>query len=355
MKMLSACWLLMIIITICSCRNTAEKKSSINDSLSAAELADPQLKLLTERINADPNDPENYFLRSAAFLQNNNLPAAFRDLSTAIALDSTNLKYYFAMADLSLRGGSAEAAAKDFRRVLERDPQNMEAIIKLSKVYFYDKDYTNSLSMLMKAEEVDPSNAEIWFVRGLNMKEMGDTSRAITSFQKAVAMKSDFYDAYIQLGLLHLNRPGEIAARYFDNAIRLDSLNAEAYYDKAKFYQDRGERAWAGRRPAEAHANYQAAKAVYRQLIAVNPQYEFAYFNTGFICLRQDSLEQGYRMFDFAIKVNPQYAEAYYYRGLVSLEKGNEDAALSDFRQALVLKPDYEPAKRAIEETSGSK
>lgn len=352
MKFTGAACLLTAVLIVSACKNRAEKNLPKTDTLSSQELSDPQIKALTDRISRDPNNPENYFLRSGAFLQTNNFRAAYQDLSMAIALDSSNLSYYFAMAELSLRSGSAPGAVTAFQQVLRREPDNREAIIKLSKVYFYDKDYSNSLIQLSHAEELDPSNAEIWFVRGLNLKEMGDTTRAILSFQKAVTLKADFYDAFIQLGLMYSNRPGETAARYFDNAIRLDSMSTEAYYDKAKFYQDRGERYFVSENFTAADSSFEQSKSVYRQLIAVNPQYEFAYFNMGFIYLRQDSLDPGYRMFDFAIKANPQYAEAYYYRGLISLEKGNKEPAMADFRQALILKPDYALAEKELNNSS---
>ncbi|MFI5135575.1 MAG: tetratricopeptide repeat protein, partial [Chitinophagales bacterium] len=268
---------------------------------------------------------------------------------------SSNLKYYFAMADLSLKGGSAKEAIADFNQILHRDPKNLEAIIKLSKVYFFDQDYSNSLVQLAKAEELDKNNSEIWFVRGLNLKEMKDSTQAIAAFQHAVTLKQDFYDAYIQLGLLTSNKPSHLAAQYFDNAIRLDSTNAEAYYDKGKFYQDRGDAAFGNNKMDDADENYALAKSVYHQLIGANPQYENAYFNLGFILTRQDSLDKAYRMFDYAIKVKPDFAEAYYYRGLIEQQQGNKEQAQSDFRQAITLKPDYDLAQKELNSLGSSK
>jgi tetratricopeptide (TPR) repeat protein len=170
---------------------------------------------------------------------------------------------------------------------------------------------------------------------------MGDTSKAIASFQKAVQVKQDFYDAYMQLGLLTSNKPGSLAPRYFDNAIRLDSFSAEAFYGKAKFYQDQKQ--------------YEKAKAIYHDLVAKDPQYEQAYFNIGFIYIQQDSIDKAYRMFDYAIKVAPTYPEAYYYRGLCSLVLGNKDQAESDFRQALTLKPGYEMAQKELDNLQKNK
>ena len=348
MKIFVAARLIFLSLVQFSCHEKTENTQKQVDTLSQKDLADPQIKALTDKIQGDPDNPENYFLRSNVFLANNNIKAAFSDLSMAIALDSSNNKYYFAMADLSLKGGSADAALVAFNQILHRDPKNKQALIKLSKVYFFQKDYSQSLIQLAKVEELDKNNAEEWFVRGLNLKEMGDTVRAVASFQKAVTIKQDFYDAYVQLGLLSSKKPSQIAAQYFDNAIHIDSSNVEAMYDKGKFFQDRGDAAYDKNNFTRANDNYEKAKAVYHELIAQNPQYQYSYFNLGFIYVRQDSLDKAYRMFDYAIRVSPSYAEAYYYRGLVSLEKRNKDQAKADFQQALTLKPDYQLAQKEL-------
>ena len=184
---------------------------------------------------------------------------------------------------------------------------------------------------------------------GMNYEELGDTTRAIAAFQKCVQYKQDFYDAFMQLGLLHSAQKKNLAPSYFDNAIRLDSSKAEAWYAKAKYYQDQGAVADKKKNITEAKTNYEEAKKTYRELIIKNPQYEFAYFNLGFIYLQQDSIDKALRHFDLATKVSPQYAEAYYYRGLCELVKGQKEQAESDFQQTLNLKPDYKAAQDELD------
>ncbi|MEO6168159.1 MAG: tetratricopeptide repeat protein [Chitinophagales bacterium] len=325
---------MVVIFIFTSCNHSGEVKKDAIDSLASKDASDPQIKTLTEKIKADPKNPEQYFLRSNVFLQIGNIPASFHDMSTAIALDSSNAKYYFAIADIYLKGGSADGAIDAFHHIIDGDGKNSEAMIKLSKVYFYKKEYKNSMDQLARVQELDKDNFETWFIRGLNFKEMGDTNRAITSFQKSVQIKPDFYDGYMQLGLITSNNKMSSAPQYFDNAIRIDSTSAEAHYAKAKFYQDHGE--------------IEKAKSTYQRLITVNPQFESSYFNLGYIYIKEDSIDKAYRMFDYAIKVKPAYAEAYYYRGLCSEEKGNAEQAIADFRQALTLKPGYELAQKEL-------
>ena len=96
---------------------------------------------------------------------------AFKDLSQAINLDSTNLQYYHAIAEVYLKGGSADRAIKTYNRIIQLNPKDTNAYMKLSKVYFYDKDYKSSMKTLQQLQNMDPNNVEVWFVRGLNLKE----------------------------------------------------------------------------------------------------------------------------------------------------------------------------------------
>lgn len=146
----------IILITASSCQRTndVDAKEGL-DSLAKKDSINPQINALSEKIKKDPSNPDNYFIRSNVFVQLNNLPAAFKDISQAIALDSTNLKYYFAIADVYLNGGSADGAIDAFRTIIRLDPKNVDAIVKLSKVYYYKKDYKSSLSELAKVQELD--------------------------------------------------------------------------------------------------------------------------------------------------------------------------------------------------------
>lgn len=352
------CFLLILLssnlyFTGCSCNHTTNRQT---DSTDTSDIPESNLiKSLSEKIKNEPDNPENYYQRSMAYLHDKAIKNSYEDMQMAIKLDSSNAKYYLAITDIYMTGGYADGAVQALHTLIRRQPDNKEAITKLSKVYFYQKDYNNSLTQILALLKKDESNPEAYFILGMNYKEMRDTVRAIASFQKAVQRKENFYDAYMQLGLLHSNIKSNTAPKYFDNAIRIDSSSAEAYYAKAKYYQDIAMDAKKRKNAVAVTQNFENAKKVYRELIGKDPQHENAYFNTGFIYLQQDSVDKAYKYFDFAIKVSPQYAEAYYYRGLCSELKGNTLQAKSDIENALALKPDYTLARNELENLNKKK
>ncbi len=330
----------------CSCNQTADPHE---DSLTAVIQGNKQLKDITTQISDDPKNAELYYQRSLAFAQIDSLRFAYDDIERAIEMDSANVKYHFLLTDIFLQGNYAEGAIGELQTIINLQPDNLIAKAKLAKVFLFVKDHQSSLSQIDEMLKANDNNPDAYFLMGMNYKELKDTTRAIAAFQKCVQYNQDFYDAFMQLGLLHSAQSKNLAPSYFDNAIRLDSNKAEAWYAKAKYYQDKGHDADLAKNKSEVKLNYEAAKKTYRELIFKNPQYEFAYFNLGFIYIQQDSIDKALRHFDLATKISPQYAEAYYYRGLCELMKGQNDQAAIDFQQTLNLKPDYTAAQEELD------
>lgn len=326
-------WFSYSIFSLYSCTCNSDK-SNKQDSLIIPYLNDPIIKALTDKISKDRNNPELYFQRSQEFFRMQKVLPAFKDIERAIELDPNNKAYYFFKADLLLSDGYGTGAKDALVKILAMDPYDKEAITKLAKVYLYMKDYQNSLMQVKKLVDMDKSNFEPYFIAGLNYKQMKDTAKAIEQFKTVLQFKPDFYDAYMQLGLLSSAQKSPLATQYFDNAIRIDSTIPESYYAKAKYYQDQNK--------------FKEAKATYRKLISISPQHANAFFNIGFIYILEDSIQKAKKYFDYAIKVNPIYADAYYYRGLCESELGEIEYAKSDLTQCLALDPDNEKAQSLL-------
>lgn len=86
---------------------------------------------------------------------------------------------------------------------------------------------------------------------------------------------------------------------------------------------------------------WQAAVAVYTEVLNEAPDFPEAHTKLGFALYRSGDVEEGLRQAKAALAVTPQNAEAHKVAGLclVALEKG--DAALTEYKEALRIKPDY--------------
>lgn len=332
-------FMVSLMLTRCNCHSTSSSKKN-SDTTAVEDINNTQIKDLTDKIANNPT-AENYFDRSSVYMTLKNYKASYKDLLKATSLDSTNAKYFAAMGIACIKGNFIPGAIEPLNKSLKLDPTDKDIRLSLAQSYFYLRDYPNSLAQLHLILDQDKHESRAFFYEGMNFKEMGDTTKAISSLQNAVAENPQYFEAYMELGLLCTAKKNVLAPQYFDAALRLDSLSAEAYYGKAKYFQDMKEDA--------------KAKKVYRELIKKDAFNEHAYFNIGFIYLTEDSILEAYKYFNYSVKVKPQYAEGYYYRGICQDMLGRHAQALDDIDQAIALKPDFTEAKETYDKLTKKK
>ncbi len=169
----------------------------------------------------------------------------------------------------------------------------------------------------------------------------------------------------LQRGLAHLQGipAGKAAHLSQDNA----TVRYELHYHLGIAYR------WTN--PAEAEAHYQAAvqqsippklklgaynnwgnllqakghltgaKAVYQQVLQIDPNFATGHYNLGMALKALGDLAGAIAAYQQAIGLKPDYAEAYQNLGVALLKTGNLPASLSAFRQAITLHEQQQPSE----------
>jgi tetratricopeptide (TPR) repeat protein len=93
-----------------------------------------------------------------------------------------------------------EDAISSFRRVIELDPNHVEAHNYLGSVYFLAERPNDAISALRRAVELDPSYTESYLNLGLVYKETGNSREAAEMFRRYLSMapEGDSTAAYVQ-------------------------------------------------------------------------------------------------------------------------------------------------------------
>jgi len=321
--------LLLLIGFLSACDSSGSQENS-------AEVPgeDPGLQTLNEQIAGQPANDELYFQRAKYYYEQEGYDEAITDLERALELDSTRVDYHHLLADVYLDYYKSYEALKTLEQAADQFPSSIRTLLKLSEFQLILKQHEASMRTVDRILKQDPQNAEAYFMFGLNFEELGDTLRAINSYQQAVELDPDILDAWISLGQLHAGLGNDIAARFFDNAIRIAPQEPQAYFAKAAYLTDKN--------------RLQDALEVYDELIRISPQFTAAYFNSGLLYMDLDSLGRARQMFDMAVKVDPAYVKAYYYRAVSREMTGDLAGAKTDYEQALRLAPDLEAAEEAL-------
>lgn len=318
-----------------SCTTKTNEKELMNSNLTDAGN-DTVLLAFNEQIRKNPNDPEIYHERALYYFeQKKDVEAAFADMRRVFSIDTTNAKYFITLADLYLAKGMAGNVKASLNKAIEIDSKNTTAYTKLAEMNLYIKDYNACLKAADDVLKIDVYNPRAYFIKGMAFKELGDSAKAVSSFQTVVEQDPEYYNAYIQLGLLYSAIKNPLALDYLNNALNIQPQSIEAYYAIAMFFQETG--------------NVNKAIEVYNTILKIDSTYNDAHFNLGYIAMvMQNDMAKAIKHFSDNISFHPNNYEAFYMRGLCYERMKDKASAERDYRQALNLYPQYDNAAIAL-------
>ncbi len=288
----------------------------------------PEIAKVTAQIGVDSLNPELYYQRAQFWLEHKDAGKAIEDANHAIRLKPGNSKYYVAQADAYLVMGKAKLCREALQKAIDLNSEETEAYLKMAELNLYFRDYTQVFMYVQKALDVDPNIAKAHFIRGFAFKERGDTVGAIKSYQKSIDLNQNYYEAYIQLGMLYSVKKNKLALDYLNNALRIKPSSAEALYFEGMYYQETDD--------------LNKALELYNKIVKTDPNYKFAYFNMGYIHMYFLRVyDKACQYFTSAIQIDPAYVEAYYNRGYSLELAGDVEKARTDYNKAIELRPGY--------------
>lgn len=320
---------------------SAKKPAAVADTLSAVRKLTPEIEDLSVRIAGAPGNADLYYARGNAYLSYGNSKYALIDYRKAYSLDSNASQNAIGLSECLFEVNDVDAAIRTLEQFLARHPDNADAWIDLGTDFFLlpQPRYKDALNALNQVVRLDIQNADAYFYKGLIYKELGDTAKAISNFQTCTQTDPDYYNAFMQLGILFSARRDPLAIQYFDAAIAINDTSSEASYARAKFLQDNG--------------NLRDAIDNYRDIISRNPQDADAIYNLATIYYGMDSIGKAYRFFELAIAQDPARALAYYGKGLCAEDMKKTQEAVSLYTQALNLDPGIKDAEKRLKKLNG--
>lgn len=167
--------------------------------------------------------------------------------------------------------------------------------------------------------------------QGLELAGHGELQQAADCFRKAIALKSDYYEAYNNLGVILAGlKLLEEAANSFREAVRLRPDNADIYNNLGVILKDLGD--------------LDEAEVYLRRGINLKSNFPDAYNNLGLVLKATHQLMQAEESLRQAIMLQPDFPEAYNNLGLVLQDSGRLDEAEVNLRQAITLRSNYPEA-----------
>jgi tetratricopeptide (TPR) repeat protein len=318
--------LLIIVFVVSSCGNGNLNK----DAVTSNDSTPPDIRSINDKINSDRNNADLYVERAKAYLAHKEFETAINDVKIALNIDSSKASYYIFLSDLYFTQNKTRDTRDMLRKAMKLDTTNVEAIMKYSQLFYLLRKYDTAIFFVNRSLHFDRANAVANFQKGMILKEAGDTAKSISSFQSAVELNSDYFDAYMQLGMLFSVKKNPLALEYFSTAHKVQPKSIEALYGKGKFFQD--------------VKDYDNALKTYEELLEVAADNQDATFNIGAIYFEQKKYDDAIQKFDLTLKRDENFYRGYYGRGRCYEALGDKQKAIDDYKRCLAIKPDYELA-----------
>lgn len=331
--------LVIIFITVLfsvSCKHGKDDDKNKNIAINDTTPIGKKIATLSVLIGQNPKNPSLFHERAKLHMERMDFVNASLDMQSVLKLDSSKAEYYVTIADVDFAANQSRKSKEALEKALSLDPKNINALEKIAELYLYVQQYDKSISYLDQILKIDIQNPKAYFMKGMNFKEKGDSTRAIGSFQTAIEQKKDYYDAYQQLGMIYTAKNNELALQYFDGALRVNPKSEESLYGRAMCYQ-------------EVKHDYDKAIQDYTSITQINPNNANAHFALGYIHYQYLKVyDESIKHYSRAINAAPGWPEAVFNRGLAYETLGNIAAAKADYIQALKLRPDYKNAQDGL-------
>ena len=285
------------------------------------------------------DDPENYllYLERARYLgQISQFGDAFKDVQRAMELDSSKAEVYYEKGELYWRQQDINKAFACYKRSIEKQPDFVNGLIKTASIEILLNNFDVAMTHLDNVLKMEVTNSQAYYFKARLFKAKRDTVNAISSYQTAVEVDPEFYDAYIELALLMAAQKNDLADEYYKTAIQLRPKSIEVWYNRAMYLQENGYR----------HAEYyNQALVSYDTIAKIDGNFSTAFYNKGYVyCTYLKEYTKGIENFTQAIKLFASYYQAFYSRGVCYEKMGSKKLALADYEMALKIKPDYDDA-----------
>ena len=139
------------------------------------------------------------------------------------------------LAAIDGAGGRRQEALRTVETILQRDPNNEDALLMKTGLFLEDKKNAEALQIVNRVADSNPRLVRAHMVKGLALEAVGSPDEAVKAYQEALRLSPSLSSAQIRLAKLALARGNpEVAADYAAQAIALQPASGTAHLLLAK-------------------------------------------------------------------------------------------------------------------------
>jgi len=325
---------------------------------------------LPESVAVNAQAKSSYLAGTNELRQDSELDAALKDLEKASLSDPTSALVFAGLAEANWMKYNVTKDRSSLERARDAEKESELRYLDTGAGHRAAADldatdgrYEDAEAELLRAEELEPANAENYRRLGFVYQKNNQFDKALRALRKAVELEPRYYKAQWRLGTLYsdLGRYKE-AVEHLSETVKLMPALGDARYDLAVAYADTGQfdKALQNLKTAQSGAkeNFELGtilmyqnkdgEAIPRLLAAVKEapdsyvywmQLGLAELRTGRRTDSDDANRQGLTLVERQLAENPRDGMARAFLGYFCGRLGQTDRSESETKQALQLDP----------------
>lgn len=240
---------------------------------------------------------------------------------------------------LHQEGNFAEAETA-YKKVLEQEPENAEALALLGVLCCQSDKFGEGVGYLREAARCDPESPATYYNLGKALDGIGLLEDALTAYKAAVKIKDDYVDAWNNIGDC-LTRLGHIeeSVEAYQKALELVP-NAHVYFNLGNALLEKGD--------------LEQASDLYQKALALEPEFAEAALNLAIVLKRQGDLAVAKSWCKQALDMRPDYVKGLNEMAILCNQTGESEEAVELYKRVLNLEPENSIAKHLLDSLLGN-
>jgi len=98
--------------------------------------------------------------------------------------------------------GSFSAEIRELRNIVDKDPSNHAAWVRLGNLYFDTDQFTDAIDAYTKALELEPRDPDVITDRAIMYRRIGDFEKAVAELRRAMELDPKHLNSALNLGVV---------------------------------------------------------------------------------------------------------------------------------------------------------
>ncbi len=298
------------------------------------------------------NEPRVLHAVGLAYFNFNRLEDAEVVFKQVAQLSPGSATPYFYLGRVYERATKMPLAVEQYKRTVMLEPDSdlaHRATVRLGIIKATDflrkEDFQGALKEFRAVLDIEPDEASALFNAGTIYRQLKDLGRAEEMLKRLVVLEPGNPEVHLRLGALYLEMGNLVeSSRFLDKVVALgkDAPHArQAEAILADMQAKYGEQLTEARKFADQRDGY-------KEILRINPDDIPAHFNLGVLYARHSMRDEALHEFGEVVRIDPGYTKAHNYIGLLQDDKTKYAEAIEAYGKAISLEKDPDEVAKLI-------